>query len=161
LSPDDRKLAETQKFCPVLTQNKLGSMGTPVKLMIDGQPVFLCCAGCQDSAMENKAATLEKVKNLRESRKESSGKVVALSGVEAKIAASLDKLPDEDRALAEAQRFCPVIEKNRLGSMGVPAKVIIDGEPVFLCCASCREKAVKNPQETLAKARELAGRRHD
>src|SRR5262245_23285136 len=43
LSPEDRKLAEEQQFCAVRNDNRLGSMGTPVKLMVKDQPVFLCC----------------------------------------------------------------------------------------------------------------------
>src|SRR5204863_7725143 len=43
LKPEDRKLAEAQKFCAVLTKNRLGTMGAPVKVMIKDKPVFLCC----------------------------------------------------------------------------------------------------------------------
>ena len=53
LSPDDRKAAEAQRFCAVSTGSPLGSMGTPVKLEIKGEPVFLCCAGCKSAALKN------------------------------------------------------------------------------------------------------------
>jgi membrane fusion protein, copper/silver efflux system len=66
LSSDDRKLAEAQRFCPVLPKSRLGGMGTPVKLMIDDQPVFICCDGCRAAALENPQETLAKVKNLKE-----------------------------------------------------------------------------------------------
>src|SRR5262249_30787157 len=46
LASGERRLAESQRFCPVLTDNRLGSMGTPFKVMIDAQPVFLCCDAC-------------------------------------------------------------------------------------------------------------------
>src|SRR5207302_3649675 len=39
---------------------------------------------------------------------------------EDKIQAELAKLSPEDRRLAEAQGYCPVLEANRLGSMGTP-----------------------------------------
>ncbi len=68
LSPEDRKAVDAQRFCPVLTQNKLGSMGTPVKLTIDGQTVFLCCAGCRENALSDPTATLAKVRELQERR---------------------------------------------------------------------------------------------
>ncbi len=161
LAPADRALAESQRFCPVETENRLGSMGPPVKIMIDGQPVFLCCEGCEESAMENKHATLEKIRQLRSGRPSSTAATTSVSVVEQKIAAALAKLPPDDRAPAETQRFCAVLEKSRLGSMGVPVKVMIDGKPVFLCCANCRGMALKNPQATLAKARKLAGVGHD
>src|SRR5579862_6746350 len=47
LDPADRKLAEAQKFCAVENENRLGSMGVPIKLLVKDQPVFLCCKGCQ------------------------------------------------------------------------------------------------------------------
>ena len=69
---------------------------------------------------------------------------------DAKIRAALATLSKEDRELAEAQRFCPVLSDNRLGVMGPPVKIVVDGRPVFLCCSGCTKKALANPQETLA-----------
>jgi Cu(I)/Ag(I) efflux system membrane fusion protein len=66
LSADDRRLAEAQKFCPVLPANRLGSMGPPVKIMIQNEPVFLCCDGCEDRAKTDPAQTLAKVKQHRD-----------------------------------------------------------------------------------------------
>ena len=68
--------------------------------------------------------------------------------------AGLAKLGPEDRRLAEAQGWCPITDEP-LGSMGVPVKLKIEDEPVFLCCESCREKARAGPGKTLAKVREL------
>ena len=45
LSPEDRALAERQEICPVSGQ-PLGSMGTPVKVTVEGRDVLLCCQGC-------------------------------------------------------------------------------------------------------------------
>ena len=42
----DRELAERQRVCPV-TGMALGSMGKPPKMTVDGEPVFLCCEGCE------------------------------------------------------------------------------------------------------------------
>ena len=39
-------------------------MGTPIKIMLDGQPVFLCCEGCEDLAREKSQETVAKVKKL-------------------------------------------------------------------------------------------------
>src|SRR5262249_61423256 len=52
LSPADRELATRQKICPV-TDEPLGSMGVPFKVVIDGLPVFLCCDGCEDELRTN------------------------------------------------------------------------------------------------------------
>ncbi|HQU43688.1 MAG TPA: heavy metal-binding domain-containing protein, partial [Pirellulales bacterium] len=62
LSPDDRASAERQKHCPI-TGMPLGSMGTPVKIGLKGQTVWLCCAGCELEATEHPGKTLEKLKN--------------------------------------------------------------------------------------------------
>jgi membrane fusion protein, copper/silver efflux system len=70
LSVEDRRAAELQQFCPILTANRLGSMGVPAKVLIDGQPVFLCCAGCEDQAKQNAERTLAKVRELKAHRRE-------------------------------------------------------------------------------------------
>jgi hypothetical protein len=62
LRPEDRKLAETQRFCAVQGGIRLGSMGIPVKVMLKGQPVFLCCEACVKKAEANPDLTLEQVK---------------------------------------------------------------------------------------------------
>jgi membrane fusion protein, copper/silver efflux system len=70
---------------------------------------------------------------------------------EAKIQAALAKLPPEDRKLAEAQKFCAVLDENRLGSMGVPIKLSVDGQSVFVCCTGCKSDALADPTKTLEK----------
>lgn len=157
LSEPDRREVDAQRYCPILQNNRLGSMGPPAKLMIDGQPVFLCCAGCEESAKEKPAETLAKVASLKASSAiEAGGRPPAAQGKrelekEAKIQRALAKLPDADRKLAEQQKFCPVLETSRLGSMGPPVKVMIAGQPVFLCCDACLEEALANPKATLEK----------
>jgi hypothetical protein len=70
--------------------------------------------------------------------------------LDGKVGAQLGKLSEEDRKLVEAQKFCAVMNHQRLGSMGAPIKFEIKGEPVFVCCSGCKAKALKNPDETLA-----------
>ncbi|MGV3486482.1 MAG: hypothetical protein ACO1RT_18845 [Planctomycetaceae bacterium] len=65
LSPEDREIAEAQRYCAVLTENPLGSMGTPFKLDVNGEPVFLCCAGCKSKALRDPDATLATVARLK------------------------------------------------------------------------------------------------
>lgn len=69
---------------------------------------------------------------------------------DAKIQVNLAKLSPEDRKLAESQRFCPVLPTSRLGSMGAPIKLTVEGETVFVCCNGCRKKALAEPDETVA-----------
>jgi hypothetical protein len=73
----------------------------------------------------------------------------------AKIKASLEKLSPDDRKLAEEQKFCALENENRLGAMGVPYKVTIEGEAVFLCCKGCEKEVQAHPEQTLAKVKEL------
>jgi len=65
LSPEDRKLVEAQEWCVISSDEKLGSMGAPIKLDIKGQPVFVCCAGCKRKAQADPDATLAKVAELK------------------------------------------------------------------------------------------------
>ncbi len=65
LSPDDRREAEAQKFCAVMNTSLLGSMGAPLKLDVQGQPVFVCCAGCKSKALKNPDETLATVAKLK------------------------------------------------------------------------------------------------
>jgi Cu(I)/Ag(I) efflux system membrane fusion protein len=58
LSPEDRAMAEAQGVCPI-TKLPLGSMGEPVKITLDGRPVFLCCSGCVSKANKDPARTLK------------------------------------------------------------------------------------------------------
>ena len=53
LSPEDRKLAETQEICPV-TEVRLGTlgMGAPIKVVVKGTPIMICCEGCRDGLLE-------------------------------------------------------------------------------------------------------------
>ncbi len=69
--------------------------------------------------------------------------------LEAKIAGDLAKLGQADRKLAEAQVYCPVLKGSPLGSMGVPIKLMIQNQPVFLCCDGCEKGALANPQRTI------------
>lgn len=62
---------------------------------------------------------------------------------------ALAKLSEEDRALAENQRICPVTQM-QLGSMGTPEKVHVNGSDVFICCGGCRESLLKDPDKYLA-----------
>ncbi len=76
-------------------------------------------------------------------------------GEENGIQEALAKLPPEDRRLAEEQQFCAVLNEHRLGSMGTPVKVLVEDQPVFLCCKGCQKKALAEPEQTLIKVQEL------
>jgi Cu(I)/Ag(I) efflux system membrane fusion protein len=68
---------------------------------------------------------------------------------------NIEQLPEADRKLALAQRICPVTGA-ALGSMGVPVKIALRGQTVFLCCKGCMGKAKRSPDEMLKKLAEAA-----
>jgi hypothetical protein len=149
LPSEDRMLATAQGTCPVLDGSRLGSMGTPVKLTLAGKTVFICCHNCEEKAKSDASRTATRAEELR-SGKQPAPKKSASPEEEAEIRGELAKLPAADRPLAEAQRYCPVTSE-RLGSMGVPRKLLLDGKPVFVCCKGCDEKAKAEPAVMLAK----------
>ena len=172
LSPKDRMLAEQQRKCPILGTD-LGAMGTPVKVSVAGQPVFLCCAACEKKALVNPKETLDRVAELKSSSEttiealpadseaketpspDESSKQSPDAIAEADIAAALAELDPADQKLAEAQRFCTELKDSRLGSMGKPVKLMIGEKTVFLCCEGCEADARKDPAKTVEAAHRL------
>ena len=65
LSDKDRAVADAQKFCAVMTDNLLGSMGTPVKVDVNGETLFLCCDGCKSKALRQADETLTNLAKLK------------------------------------------------------------------------------------------------
>ena len=145
LSEGDRQLAEEQRVCPV-TRMLLGSMGTPTKVDLDGQTVFLCCKGCEEPLSKDPQTYLANLPRDDSSRSN------------AQITTSLAKLSTADRELALRQRICPVAGY-RLGTMGAPIRVDIHGTPVFICCEGCRESLLESPEEYLSKLSNTNGDR--
>ena len=127
---EDRKIAEKQQFCPVLPDNRLGSMGVPVKLMIENQPVFVCCDGLQRNGPGKAAGDAgegEEVEGIA-----TRCRIVAASAPAARRAigrrrsgGSANSGPGSDAGWSNGSA-CP--PKSRLGSMGTPVKVEIEGK---------------------------------
>lgn len=72
LSPDEMEQIKTlpeaeqpaalaQKVCPV-SDEPLGSMGTPIKVTAEGKTAYLCCNGCKKEFEADPAAALAKLK---------------------------------------------------------------------------------------------------
>jgi membrane fusion protein, copper/silver efflux system len=59
-SSDDETLIARQKVCPV-TDEPLASMGRPVKVMVEGRPLFLCCKACERELRSEPKKYLAKV----------------------------------------------------------------------------------------------------
>ena len=61
LPPEDAASAEAQKVCPV-SDEMLGTMGTPQKVDVNGQQVWICCDGCKDTLLASPDEYLAKLK---------------------------------------------------------------------------------------------------
>ena len=68
----------------------------------------------------------------------------------ADITEALGTLSVADREIVRTQQLCPVADM-KLGSMGKPVKVDVNGRSVFICCEGCRERLLAEPQKYLAK----------
>lgn len=71
-------------------------------------------------------------------------------GLTAKERANFNKLPEADREAAIAQRICP-ISGMKLGGMGVPHRMEIDGRVIYLCCKGCKAGVKKDPEAAFRK----------
>ncbi len=114
-----------QKICPV-SGKPLGSMGDPVAVDVNGQKLFVCCAGC----------------------------VSAVKADPSKYATGRPQIPVANATAADAeaiarQKVCPVMDEP-LGGMGTPIKVMVGDKPIFLCCKGCIKKIEAEPSKYLA-----------
>jgi hypothetical protein len=66
LGPEDQRLAEQQMYCPVMPEVRLGEMGKPLKVVVKGKPVFVCCKSCVRLAQEDPDKTLAQMKEFKE-----------------------------------------------------------------------------------------------
>lgn len=126
-SADEVAIAR-QRLCPV-SGKKLGSMGRPVKSVIDGKPVFVCCKGCTNALKSNPKKYLARLASL---------KPMLLRATKA------------DTAAIAHQKVCPVMDE-KLGSMGVPWKVNVNGRDVYVCCKGCIKFIQKDPKKYFTK----------
>jgi len=62
----------------------------------------------------------------------------------------LASLSDEDRALVEKQKICPV-SGDELTEMGTPIKIVVNDRTLFLCCEGCKDSITEDPEKYLAK----------
>jgi Cu(I)/Ag(I) efflux system membrane fusion protein len=110
-----------QKVCPV-EGVELGTMGAPLLAEVGGQKVWTCCDACPPKLKANPAKYLAKL-------------------VPATPAATTE------RSAAE-QQICPVTGA-KLGSMGDPILVEVEGRKVWTCCDACPPKLKANPARYL------------
>ena len=171
LSRHDQLKIAAQKVCPV-TGKPLGSMGTPVKVKIGEQELFLCCAGCKSKQIDRKHwATIHE--NFRKAQGTcpvmgkpltAKSKYTIVDGqiyyvccppcidkIKAdpkKWQGKLDELYAASAGPQSADEIKIAVQKicpvmgKPLGGMGKPIKVKIGEEQLFLCCEACKTKQI-------------------
>jgi hypothetical protein len=65
LSAEDQRQVAEQEFCAIMSDHRLGSMGAPVKVLLNDQSVFVCCKQCEKKALANPDKTLAKADELK------------------------------------------------------------------------------------------------
>jgi len=113
---------------------------------------LLSLAGCGGGPKQKDSSVAQDAKNLGS---QEAPKAPGQSDEEAELRSERAKLSPEDQRLVAAQEFCAISTEERLGTMGAPVKLVIKGQPVFLCCKGCEKRALANPDQTLAKVEEL------
>ena len=67
--------------------------------------------------------------------------------------AEIAKLPEVDQKLAKQQVLCP-ITMEPLGSMGLPIKVPVGDDAVFVCCEGCKKGVLRDSEKMLELVRQ-------
>ncbi len=184
LTEADQAGVTQQQTCPVMG-GKLGGMGTPVKVMLGDQPIYLCCKGCLGKIQANPVAYLPKatptasvwtcpmhpqVKQTKPGRCPTCGmNLIATQGESGTHTghdasaghgtAMTNKLTVSTSTTADKaaidQQRVCAVAGSQLGGMGTPVKVTRNGQSLFLCCKGCVAKVEKDPAGYFAKAAQL------
>lgn len=141
----DALLIEQQKDCPVMDE-PLGSMGQPVKLMVGGKPLFLCCKGCIKKVKAEPAKYFVMVNGTR--KQGSANETEVALGID-EVRTGVFKVSKDDAPFIAAQKKCPVMDEP-LDAMGGPYKVNADGKAVYICCPGCAKRIAAEPKKYLA-----------
>lgn len=121
--------------------------------------LLLCCGvlfwtGCESPTTPAPAGGGAAVEGTPPGESEpDGGETLAPPQGESASMVGLEGLSEEDKALAIAQKICPVGD-SKLGGMGTPVKVEHDGKTYLLCCEHCREPFLKEPEKYIAKLTE-------
>lgn len=151
---DDLALITKQAKCPVMDE-PLGSMGQPVKLLVGGKPVFLCCKGCVKKVQADPAKYLAVVygDNPVSAGKIGSGGASVAKGTD-EVRPGIFKVTAADQPFIAAQKICPVMDEP-LDAMGGPYKVNAAGKAIYICCPGCAKKIAAEPDKYLAVLKSL------
>lgn len=140
---DSAQIAQQGK-CPVMDE-PLGSMGQPIKVLVGGRPIFLCCKGCIKKIKAEPAKYLAMVYGEQPLPSDQE----SVSGESEQVRAGVFKVTAADAPYIAAQKRCPVMDEP-LDAMGGPYRVHADGKAIYICCPGCAKKIAADPQKYLA-----------
>lgn len=126
LPSSDQAAITAQRTC-LVSGRVLGSMGTPIKLTVRSEDVYVCCSGCVPWLQREPDKYLASLR---------------FSG------ARLAQKSDENAIAAQGK--CPVTDQ-RLGQTRTPWVVNVKSRDVLLCCRACTAKLQTEPDKYLAK----------
>lgn len=138
MTKEDAPLIAKQAKCPVMDES-LGSMGQPIKLLIGGKPLYLCCKGCIKKVQAEPEKFLAMVYG---------NPTTVAKGTE-QVRPGIFKVTAADQPFITAQEKCPVMDEP-LNAMGGPYKVNANGKAIYICCPGCAKKIAAEPQKWLA-----------
>jgi hypothetical protein len=150
----DDAAIRAQGVCPVINE-RLGAHGRPLKVVVDGRPIFVCCEGCIDRVVRDRDLYFRSVADVRLGQG-TAPLQVQQPPTQRRIAVSY--ATEADRPAVEVQGLCPVM-RERLGGHGAPIKIAVEGQVVFVCCSDCVDHVEQNPHLYLALAKR--GRQRD
>ena len=165
----DRAAVRAQLTCPVTKDGF--DHGEPIKLLVSGTPLFVCCEACIDEVKKNpqhyvslvtSAPTTEKETPPEFQNQGASGASLKTSGRETLPPAAQRprltayRVTESDRPDIVRQRTCPVTGE-KLGAHGVPLRVAVDQQIVYVCCEACVGKLQVDPAFYLAPPPPLNG----
>lgn len=137
LTKEDATLVAMQAKCPVMDE-PLGSMGQPIKLLVGGKPLFLCCKGCIKKVEAEPEKYLAMVHN----------EAATVSRDHEQVRRGVFKITAADKPFIAAQKNCPVMDEP-LDAMGGPYMVNANGRAIYICCPGCAKKIAAEPQKYL------------
>ncbi len=143
LTAADQVGIQRQGVCPVM-QTPLGEHGAPVKLLIDGHPLYVCCKGCISQVQADPQKFLPR------------GEADAVvRGAENRVNITVSQATQADQGAIQAQGHCVVMTDQQLGGHGAPIKITIGNEALFVCCQGCVGKVQQNPSMYLSRAQQM------
>jgi len=114
----------------IVSDEKLGSMGEPLDMIVGNELIRLCCESCTTKLQKDPAGTMKLIDT------------------------AIIKAQKATYPLTEC-----VISGEPLGTMGAPVDQVVAGRLVRLCCAGCIDKLNADPAGNVAKVMKAEGKK--